>query len=452
MKAPAWDYRSSVPGAGWPAVPGGESAPLLALQFQLERSQWLAPAQLQALQFRQLHALLQHAYESVPYYGQRWRGLFDPTQSITPEAFSRLPILSRSELQGQFEPLRSARIPASHGAVAESRTSGSTGMPVRVLKTGLVQLLWQAVVLREHHWFQRDLGGKLAAIRQGVEESESDGWGSATDAVARTGPSATLSVRADVGSQLKWLERHQPDYLLTYPSNLAELIRSSIANGVRLNRLREVRTFGEILPAETRALCCENWGVPVSDAYSAQETGYIALQCPLHQHYHVQSESVLHEVLADDGSPCGVGETGRLVITPLHNFAMPLVRYEIGDFAEVGAPCSCGRGLPVLRRVVGRVRNMLVTATGERYWPAFGSRTFAEIAPIMQYQLAQKAFDLVEARLVTGKPLTADQESRLRQLILSRIPPGFRVTLVYCERIARGAGGKFEDFVSELEK
>jgi phenylacetate-CoA ligase len=214
--------------------------------------------------------------------------------------------------------------------------------------------------------------------------------------------------------------------------------------------LREVRTLGELLDAETRTLCREAWGVPLTDVYSAEEVGYIALQCPLHEHYHVQSESLLVEILDERGDACAPGEVGRVVVTDLHNFALPLIRYDIGDYAEIGGACSCGRGLPVLKRIMGRVRGTLVTASGERYWPAFGSRGLAEIGSIQQHQFVQKGLDLVEARLVTTAPLTADEAERLRAHVLSRLPPGFRLQIAYRDSIPRSAGGKFEEFFSEV--
>jgi phenylacetate-CoA ligase len=442
--------RSNLPGVTWPAVPGREAAAALALQFQLERSQWLAPEQLRDLQFRQLELLLRHAHETVPYYKERWRGCYDPARPLTPEAFSGIPVLARSELQANFDALKSNRIPPDHGQVAESRTSGSTGAPVRVLKTGLVQLMWQAIVLREHQWFQRDFGGKLAAIRQGATDGEGEGWGPATDGVYRTGRSATLNIRADVDTQLRWLQAQEPDYFLTYPSNVAELARTSMALRAPIPRLREVRTFGEILAPETRELCREAWGVPVTDAYSSDEAGYMALQCPENEHYHAQAENVLVEVLDERGNPCAPGGTGRVIVTALHNFAMPLVRYELGDYAEVGSLCGCGRGLPVLARIVGRARNMLVAADGKRYWPTFGSAGLARLAPVLRQQLVQKTVGTIEVRLVTARPLAPEEEKRLRGHILTKLPAPFEIRFSYHDALPRSAGGKFEDFVCEV--
>ena len=170
----------------------------------------------------------------------------------------------------------------------------------------------------------------------------------------------------------------------------------------------------------------------------------------MYEHYHVQSEGLVVEVLDDDGMPCAPGRVGRVVVTTLHNFAMPLVRYEIGDYAEPGEPCACGRGLPVLRRILGRVRNTLVTADGRRYWPIFSTRKLVDVAPILQHQFVQKEYDLIEVKLVTAVPLGPEQEAQMRRHILSQVPSGMRLRFTYTDTIPRNAGGKFEDFVSEV--
>jgi phenylacetate-CoA ligase len=427
-------------------VPSGVQGQKLALLYQLERTQWLPPERLRELQQAQLAGLLRHAYATVPFYRERWRA------APRPEALADLPVLARREVQQHSAELRSEAVPAAHGATKEAGSSGSTGTPVRVLKTGLLQLLWDAFTLREHHWHRRDPAAKLAAIRFSERRGRRRGrsWGSATAGLFATGPAVGLGIDTDPAEQLAWLEEERPAYLLTYPTLAAELARRSLARGVRLPGLREVRTFSELLDPEVRALCREAWGVKVTDVYSSVETGYLALQCPEAEHYHVQSEGVLLEVLDEAGAPCRAGETGRVVVTVLHNFAMPLVRYELGDFAEVGEACGCGRSLPVLRRILGRQRNMLVTLSGKRYWPSFGAESVRRIAPVIQYQCVQKARGLLEARLVVSAPVTPEQEQGLKAHFASRVPEGASVTLTYCERLPRGAGGKFDEFLSEV--
>jgi phenylacetate-CoA ligase len=334
--------------------------------------------------------------------------------------------------------------------VSTQRTSGSTGAPVAILTSGFATLYWNVFTLRDHLWHRRDLGRKLAVIRHGSQVDRAPNWGMATAGLVDTGPAVGYPLRADVDEQLDWLSAEQPAYFSTHPSLLDSLARRSIERGMRLEGLVEVRTLAEALDPGLRKRCRAAWGVPLTDVYSSIDAGYIALQCPEHTHYHVQSEGLFVEVLDEADNPCAPGEIGRVVITTLQNFAMPLVRYDIGDYAEVGARCPCGRGLPVLKRILGRVRNMLVTADGRRYWPEFGIVGLMEELPIRQFQFVQKAPGRVEGRIVTGQPLDPVQEARLREQLLAKLPPGVELEIGYRERIERSASGKFEDFVSEI--
>jgi phenylacetate-CoA ligase len=138
-----------------------------------------------------------------------------------------------------------------------------------------------------------------------------------------------------------------------------------------------------------------------------------------------------------------------VVVTPLHNFATPLVRYAIGDHAEVGPPCPCGRGLPVVARILGRTRNMVRLPDGTLHWAALESQRFAAIAPIVQYQIVQTAAG-IEMKLVARRPLSADEERELRAMVQWSLGHPFAIAFSYHEHIPRGPGGKFEEFRSEF--
>ena len=155
-----------------------------------------------------------------------------------------------------------------------------------------------------------------------------------------------MNIKEKIDAQIQWLQKHRIYYLLSYPSNIREMAKKCLEAGILLPDLGQVRTFGETVSDELRDLCRQAWNVEVKDMYSSMEIGYMALQCPDHEHYHVMSEGVLLEVLDDAGNPCKPGDIGRVVITDLHNFATPMIRYEILDYAQVGEPCPCGRGLP----------------------------------------------------------------------------------------------------------
>jgi phenylacetate-CoA ligase len=448
--------RSSVAGEQWPALPGPQGALALALQFQLERTQWLPPVEIEALQARQLALLLRHAHDTVPFYRERLAAAgYQPGMAVTREWFASLPRLARTEVQARGEALHSRAVPPDHQPVVAGQTSGSTGRPIVCLSTAVTRLLWQAFTLRDHLWHRRDLRLKFAAIRpdrgrRGESGLSLPGWGPALEAAFRTGPSCLLHSSAPLDSQIAWLLANDPDYLLTLATNLLEIARALRRRGARLARLREAMTFGETLRAEVRAECEALLGVKVVDLYSAQEAGYLALECPDHEGYHVQAESAIVEILREDGTPCVPREIGRVVVTPLHNFALPLVRYEIGDYAEAGAPCPCGRGLPVIRRILGRERNLALAPDGRKFFPSFPAEAWSGAAPVRQIQLVQKSLRAIEVRYVADRALDAGEEGRLARALRECLAHPYELRCVRLEQIPRTAGGKYEDFICEL--
>jgi phenylacetate-CoA ligase len=450
--------ESTVRGIVWPAVPQGAPAGrLLALQQQLNETQWLAPDALARRQFLQLGQLLAHTYQEVPYYRKPLEiAGYQPGVRVTPELWARIPRITRARVQDQGPGLRARRLPPSHGSVTSGLTSGSTARPVQVHASQVASLIWTAISLREHFWHDRVFSGTQAVIRPtdwpapaNPDGLRYDDWAPSTTLITPTGPSLLLDIGFPLAHQAEWLARHAPNYLITFPSNLLQLAYFCRDQAIALPSLREVRTRGEVLDREVRSACREAWGVPVTDVYSAIEGGSLALQCPEHGRYHVQSECVLVEVL-DGDRPCGPGEVGRVVITPLHNFAMPFIRYELGDYAEVGEPCPCGRGLPVLTRILGNTRGFATLPSGERRWASLGGWTITKIAPIRQFQVVQTSLEHMDVRLVAARDVTPEEEAKVAELIRGRLGHPFALTFTYHDDIPRSSGGKYEEFRSEL--
>ena len=244
------------------------------------------------------------------------------------------------------------------------------------------------------------------------------------------------------------LAEFKPASLIVYPNTLDAIARHCAQHGVALEGLRRIRTIGETLHADVRKRAEAAFQARVVDNYSSQELGNIALQCPESGLYHVMAESLIVEVIDDAGGPCGAGQVGRIVVTDLHNFATPLVRYDIGDYAEVAPLCPCGRGLPALKRIVGRERNLILMPDGTRHWPLVGFASFRDVAPVAQYQMIQHTRDEIEVRLVVETPLSAPQEAALRTVIANALGGNFAFRFSYFEgALPRGANGKFDEFV-----
>lgn len=461
---PLLSVNSAINGIAWPGIPAPNGASLLAILFQLDQSQWWSPSDVSRRQCDQLRVLLDHARTHVPFYRERLQHLTDlPADESWPEVWRRIAPLTRAEIQAAdaAETMITDALPPGHGELREIYTSGSTGKPIRSVRTQLWELIWSAFTVRDHLWHRRDLRGVFATLRESgqgkalyPDGARAESWGYSSATILKTGPLVSLNITTPIEQQVEWLQRHNPDYLLTHPTIVHRLAHHCREHDVQLPNLKQVITISENLKPEVRSAVHDAWGVALVDIYSTREIGYIALQCPDYEHYHIQSEHVLAEVLNEEGQPCAPGEVGKLLVTSLHNLAMPLIRYDIGDYVEVGPPCPCGRGLPVIQRILGRTQNMLVMPSGERRWPLLSSANIAamlEIAPqVRQYQFVQKAPNFIELRLAVHRPLAADEEARLTEWVGTKLGAPFMVSFTYFDEIPRTAAGKFEDFICEI--
>ena len=337
------------------------TANVSSLLSHLENTQWWPPDVLRRHQLKILMPLVAHGFRTVPWYRRRFDELRIPPDEVADEkVWQSLPVLTRTDIQDAGTDLHSTEIPREHGRVSKKWTGGSTATPVMVLSTELTARFWVANTLREYRWQGSNLKGKLAVIRylpRGAPTPPNgtrlSNWGIATSGRINTGPCAVLSVKSKTSEQANRLLREQPDYLQTYPSvALSRLAEHFLSTGQRLLNLRHVYTYGEVVEAKVHQACRRAWDADVLDSYSTSEVGHVAIQCAEGGVYHVQSEHLLVELLDDHDQQCSTGQLGRVVITDLFNYAMPILRYDIGDYAESAAPCSCGRKLPTLRKLL----------------------------------------------------------------------------------------------------
>jgi phenylacetate-CoA ligase len=247
---------------------------------------------------------------------------------------------------------------------------------------------------------------------------------------------------------LNWLLARKPAYLGVYPPVLKDLARAALRRGVEL-KLDLIMAYAAVVDDETRELARAVFGCEIADTYGAEEVGHIAAQCRQCGEYHISAESVLLEVLRDDGTPAVAGEVGRVVVTPLYNFAMPLVRYELGDLAVVGSkPAKCGRGLPTLRRILGRTRNMFRLRDGRTIWPIVWLFELNRFIDAKQFQIVQTDFDDIEIRYLPNDRSRPVDLAGLTDKIGAVLRHPVQVSLHPVDKIARSQSGKFEDFIS----
>ena len=155
------------------------------------------------------------------------------------------------------------------------------------------------------------------------------------------------------------------------------------------------------------------------------------------------------EVLRADGSAAAPDEIGRVVVTPLYNYAMPFIRYELGDMAEVGsAPPACGRALPTLRRILGRDRNMFRFRDGSVSWPVSAGFKLLDFIALKQYQVVQTDPDRIEIRYAPAAPERPIDLPALTQRVRAMLRQPVAVSVRSVDQIGRSPSGKFEDCIS----
>jgi phenylacetate-CoA ligase len=444
------EMRGDVPGVAWPPLFSTRIASLAACVQQLEQSQWLPPEELEAGQRRQLAVAAAHFEAHSAHFRERLKvaGL-SAADLAEAGGLAALAPLTRQQAQAKDPPIFCEALPAGHRPTNKFNTSGSTGEPVIVVRTAVGLLFWQAMTVRYHLWAEPDFSGRICAIRANIANfGQTKDWATPVSLLFKTGPGLLVDIEADVGAQLDRIAEFGATSLIVYPSNLVGLLDELDARGATLPTLKRVRTIGETVPEGLAERVSDRLGATLYDCYSSEEMGYIALQCPESGLYHLMSETVITEAVDADGRPCREGETGKVLVTDILNHATPMIRYEIGDYAEVGPACPCGRGLPTLRRILGRERNMIVKPDGTRHWPLTGYKKFREIAPIAQYQMRQHEPDRIEVRMVVERPLTGQEETALREHLHWKLRHPFRLDFTYFEgSLPRGRNGKFEEFV-----
>lgn len=443
------------------AAPAAYGRQLRTIIERFETSQWWSPEVLERYQLDQLGQFLAHAHETVPFCRERLAAAgYRPGQAISWDFWRSLPRMGRGDVQDLGDALRCASLPPEHGGAMKISTTGSTGRPVTVWRSGQQMLVMAAVVLRKLLWQGWDFRLKLGVIARDTRDASFapagarfSTWGSPAGDLYETGSAVLLDNRSSTAEIADWLLREAPDYLRVTPGVLRDLCFHFMDERIPVPALKGIQCSSEITGHDLRDLVRHVFGLPVFASYGAKEFGTIAVQCPEHEHYHVQAEALLVEVLDDAGNPCLPGETGTVVITALQGFAFPLIRYEVGDRAVAAGPCPCGRPHPVLAQVVGRVRDPIVLPSGERRYVYTGRGfSFWQYTDLRQFQIIQRTLHDLEVKLVARRPLTPDVEAEIARRIKAATSEHFAIRFTYHDAIPPGPGGKLRDFVCEVDQ
>jgi len=416
--------------------------------YQLRRNLYLAPEQLLDLQRQRLAAIVRHAYEHVPYY----RHLFDqvglsPRDIRSLEDLRVLPVTTKAALR---EHPQQARVTPHRdgGNYISVTTSGSTGMPFQIQfsrQEGRLKYLKFLRALMETGYRLTD---RLAMVDRRRDEEQGQWWLQGLGILREY----HVCVFDDLDVQLARLRQIRPQYIHGYPHALKCLAQALTEEGITEVRPRVVSTLAEVLDEGTREIIRQGFDAPVLDLYSAREFGNIAWECPTGAGYHINSDLILVEFLVD-GRPAQPGERAELVCTSLFGYTMPFIRYKLGDVAApLAGTCPCGRGLPLMGPVEGRLVDLIVLPSGRKVSPYHFSETIKDIPGIKQFQVTQEALTRILVRIVPDtdfSPMTlAEVEACCRRAAVQEA----QITVVVAESLPLEPSGKFRLVKSEVQQ
>jgi phenylacetate-CoA ligase len=370
--------------------------------------------------------LLQHAAENVPFYRDTYQRLgLEPHTLRTTADLSRLPIVNKTIYRQHAADIFYATNVPRHLRL-DRATSGSTGEPFAFCLDRRVMPIIFASHLFYDSWFGLRPFDRYVRIM------------APPAAVSPLSPStpATFRFRQMLSSRLQrlyeswtqrkitvwdidgerahafWqcIEEFQPSFVMGYTSTLATLADELLQRHLPLTRpLRGVIVIAETLSPPRRHLINQYFNAPIINRYGLREFGsWSAQNCSASpDHFHVNTELVICEIVRSDGSPAAPGETGHVVLTDLHNYARPFIRYETGDLAVASTDsCACGRGFPLIGQLAGRSHECLRTPSGKEISPAIlGHYLFVyhhHLDTVRHYQLVQEAAHRARLLVVPG--------------------------------------------------
>jgi len=419
----------------------------------LMKNQWKTYEILKEEQDKQLRHMISYAYENVPYYQSLFKklGLY-PNDIRTTEDLQKLPILTKDIIKQHWEELKPVNL--SSMAYYDRDTGGSTGTPLHYRLSKNDRFLSGAMLYRGWGYGGYTLGDKMVFLA-----------GSSLD----VGTKSYLTTRAheivrnikklssfDMGdkemrSYAKVLNAFGPKYIRGYASSIYFYAQWLEENDVQIPPPDAVFTTAEKLFPHMRDTIGRVFGCEVLDGYGLNDGGVSAFECPEHSGLHIDTERSIMEVVDVDGLQVGEGE-GQILATSLHNYAMPFIRYATSDDAYIIEDiCECRRGYKLLKEVIGRSVDFLVTPEGKNVHGWFFLYIFWEYCKgIKEYQVVQKTTDEIQIKLVIEDDFDDTQLEKIKQIIGSKSPT-WKIIFNFVDEIKRTEAGKFKFIINEMQ-
>lgn len=421
----------------------------------LEKTQWWRYSELEILQLKKLKKLLQHANDNVPFYHRIFKKLnFKPENVSSINDLNKLPILTKEMVNKNFNDLY-ARNYLKEKFILSS-TGGSTAAPMKFY----IDKKWDAcniaAAFRSWSWAGYNLGDKMAYLWSAPQDLKD--W-SNIDIVRnfflkKRYLDAFNLTEENMNKYVKILTRFKPKIINTYASVIFTFSEFIKKMGIDTIKPRAILTTSDMLYDYQRQSIERAFNCEVFDYYSGRDTTLQAAECCEHFGYHLSIENAVVEFIKGN-EHVTPGETGNLIITDLCGYAMPFIRYEIGD---LGTPsderCPCGRNLPIMKSLKGRTYDYIQTPDGRLLAGIFFHHILVhhKIQGIKEFQIIQKTKDKIIVYIVKNEKENTEDINRFIYLIKKNVGEKVEVELQYVSEIKRTPTGKLMHVISNINK
>jgi phenylacetate-CoA ligase len=350
-----------------------------------------------------------------------------------PDPGDNVPLLSREQILDNNELLL-------NGHEITGSTSGSTGVPVKVAMSPARGKMEGKDNLMMANW----MGGPVANMK-------------IVSLISHEESANTLEVNSPLEQQVAFIrrmyEQREAVSLITYPTNMEALCHYILDNNIDMAFIRRCCCMSECYEDYHDGLIARAFpNAYATSTYSSVELGMIAVRCPENRgNHHIMAHKLGVEFLNDEGSPCELGELGRIVITDYFNRSSPFIRYEIGDLAAP-AECDCTvTKLPAMQKIIGKVRGTLLRRDGRRIMFTDFSVVFRDSPAVKQYQVIQEELEKFTIRFV---PVERADLATFRKTVKAAFKQQFgydaEISFVAEKSIERDPGGKFHASISKV--
>jgi phenylacetate-CoA ligase len=408
-------------------------------------------AKLQRFQEKRLRSVVDHAYCSVPFYHEKFKEVgVKPSDIRGLDDLRKLPIVRKSELKGtDAAKLVSAEFDI--GQLKVNRTSGSTGQPFTTYLNGAEDDWRKSIYMRANISCGQKLRDRWVVVTAPHHFSDTTSIQRKVGIFAQT----CVSIFDGVDRQIELVSQAQPDVLDGYSGALLLIAKEVNRRGLGLIRPRIVFGTADLVDVASRQFIEEVFGAPFYDQFGCAEIDRSAWQCPEKVGYHMDVDSVVMEFVDDSGDGVSAGERGEVVYTSLFNYAMPFIRYAVGD---VGVPsddvCPCGRKLPLMEVVEGRRDSLLVLPDGRLLSPRVVTNAMSRFfEKLVQYRVVQRKIDFFEVFVRVRKGVDDGVfEGELIEHIKHVLGLSDDVTIAvrFVDEVPLSKSGKLMSVVSEL--